>query len=205
MRPTTRRTLESSMRHRPPVTRDLRQRQLPTVPSHAVPTGECQSDPPSLLRDIRCSRPTGQPLNRASPLTYCSMSELLGDRGVLDVVLGRVLVGETVHDVHPVAGGVVDLDERRPRVGQRVRGEARLDGALRLAGPAVDALLRIDDEDPVRLVDAVHRTDIDAGLVFDVDTRLGDDVRHSGNPSEAVTPRASAPRRALGRAPRAPT
>src|SRR5438132_2224063 len=53
MRPTTRRTLESSMRHRPPVTRDLRPRQLPTVTSHAVPTGECQSDPHS--------RPSGTP------------------------------------------------------------------------------------------------------------------------------------------------
>ena len=69
MRPTTRRTLEGSMRHQPrPVTRDLRPRQLPTVPSHAVPTGECQSDPPSLLRTIRCSRPRGQPIDRASPL-----------------------------------------------------------------------------------------------------------------------------------------
>ncbi len=68
MRPTTRRTLESSMRHRPPVTRDLRQRQLPTVTSHAVPTGECQSDPPSLLQALRCSRPRGQPIHQASPL-----------------------------------------------------------------------------------------------------------------------------------------
>ena len=51
-----------------PVTRVLRPRQLPTVPSHAVPTRECQSDPPSLLRTIRCSRPRGQPTDRASPL-----------------------------------------------------------------------------------------------------------------------------------------
>jgi transposase len=57
-----------SMRHRPPVTRDPRQRQLPTVPGHAVPTRECQSDPPSLLRTLRCSRPRGQPIDRASPL-----------------------------------------------------------------------------------------------------------------------------------------
>src|SRR5207248_2491516 len=62
MRPTTRRTLEASMRHRPPVIRDPRPRQLPTVTSHAVPTGEYQSDPPSLPRTIRCSRPRGQPL-----------------------------------------------------------------------------------------------------------------------------------------------
>src|SRR5439155_12301768 len=68
MRPTTRRTLESSMRHRLTVTRDPRPRQLPTVTSHAVPTGECQSDPPSLLRTLRCSRPRGQPTDRATPL-----------------------------------------------------------------------------------------------------------------------------------------
>src|SRR5207249_11967863 len=68
MRPTTRRTLAGSMRHPQRVTRDLRQRQLPTVPSHAVPTRECQSDPPSLLRTLRCSRPRGQPIYRASPL-----------------------------------------------------------------------------------------------------------------------------------------
>ena len=51
-----------------PATRDLRPRQLPTVTSHAVPTGECQSDPPSLHRAIRCSRPRGQPTSRAAPL-----------------------------------------------------------------------------------------------------------------------------------------
>src|SRR5438093_10348843 len=68
MRPTTRRTLESSMRHRPPVTRELRRRQLPTVTSHAVPTGDCQSDPPSPLRTRRCSRSIGSPSTRASPL-----------------------------------------------------------------------------------------------------------------------------------------
>jgi hypothetical protein len=68
MRPTTRRTLAGSMRHPHRVTRDLRRRQLPTVTSHAVPTRECQSDPPSLPRAVRCSRPRGQPLDRASPL-----------------------------------------------------------------------------------------------------------------------------------------
>ena len=81
-------------------------------------------------------------------------------------------------DVHPVAVGVVDLDERLPLVGQRVLREDRLDGALRLAGAAVDALLGVDHEHPAGLVDAVHGADVDAGLVFDVDAGLGDDVRH---------------------------
>jgi hypothetical protein len=97
MRPTTRRTLESSLRHQP-VTRDLRPRQLPTVTSHAVPTGECQSDPPSLLRTIRCSRPRGQPNSRASPLTFCSMSEPLV--ASLDERVGEA-GGARVHAVVP--------------------------------------------------------------------------------------------------------
>jgi hypothetical protein len=68
MRPTTRRTLEASMRHPQRTTRDARARQLPTVPPHAVPTRECQSDPPSLPQAIRCSRKTRKPTDRASPL-----------------------------------------------------------------------------------------------------------------------------------------
>ena len=82
MRPTTRRTLEASMRHRP-VTRDARPRQLPTAPSHAVPTGECQSDPPSLPRAIRCSRSRATPSTRAGPL-----DRLLHVRGRVGSPLG---------------------------------------------------------------------------------------------------------------------
>src|SRR5262249_62289601 len=51
---------------------------------------------------------------------------------------------------------------------------------------AVDALLGIDHEDAVRLVDAVDRTDVDAGTIFDVDAGLGDDVGHGANPTEAL-------------------
>ena len=50
--------------------RDARASQLPTVPSHAVPTRECQSDPPSLSRAVRCSRPQGQPPSRGPPLDF---------------------------------------------------------------------------------------------------------------------------------------
>jgi len=67
------------MRHRPtPATRDARARQLPTVTSHAVPTRECQSDPPSPSRAIRCSQPRGQPTGRDPPLDV-----LLHVRGVM--------------------------------------------------------------------------------------------------------------------------
>src|ERR1700691_2508261 len=60
-----------------PATRDARPRQLPTDTSHAAPTRECQSDPPSLPRDAR--HPTLETLNANTrgTLTFCSMS---GDR-----------------------------------------------------------------------------------------------------------------------------
>src|SRR5262249_5643811 len=97
---------------------------------------------------------------------------------VLNVELDGVLVHERVHRLHAAGERVVDLHERLPLLRQRVLGEDRLDRALRLAGAAVDALLRVDDEHPVELVDAVDRADVDAGAVFDVDTGLGDDVGH---------------------------
>src|SRR5439155_16773922 len=43
---------------------------------------------------------------------------------------------------------------------------------------AVYALLRVDDQDPLELVDAIDRADVDAREVFDVDAGLGDDVGH---------------------------
>src|SRR6185437_6338690 len=90
------------------------------------------------------------------------------------------LVGELVDHVRAVAVGVVDLHERLPLRRERVLREDRLDRALRLAGAAVDALLGVDHEDALELVDAVDRADVHAGEVFDVDAGLGDDVRHSG-------------------------
>ena len=103
----------------------------------------------------------------------------------MDVVLHGVLVDERV-DLLRIREGVVDLDEGVPLVRERVLGKDRLDRALRLAGPAVDALLRVDDEDPPELVDAVDRADIDARAVFDVDAGLGDDVRHARESSRGV-------------------
>jgi hypothetical protein len=48
-------------------TRDARPRQLPTDTSHAVPTRECQSDPPSLPRDARHPTPAHTAPPRAGP------------------------------------------------------------------------------------------------------------------------------------------
>ena len=63
--------------------------------------------------------------------------------------------------------------------------EDRLDRADRLAGTAVDALVGVDVEHPLALVDAVDRALVDAGPVLQVDARLGDDVGHRVPPGAA--------------------
>src|SRR4051794_26003368 len=108
------------------------------------------------------------------------VSRWLFQRRVLDVVLGGVRVRQLIHDIEALAVRVVDFHERLPLIGKRVFGENRLDRALRLARAAIDALLGIDHEDAVRLMDAVDGTDVDTGQVFDVNAGLGDDVRHRG-------------------------
>ena len=61
---------------------------------------------------------------------------------------------------------------------QRVFREDRLHWTFRFASTAIYALLGIDHEDSIGLMDAVDRADVHAGLVFDVDAGLGDDVGH---------------------------
>jgi hypothetical protein len=95
-------------------------------------------------------------------------------------VLDCVRISQRIHRFHAVAVGVVDLHERLPLRREGVLRKDRLDRAFRLAGTAVDALFGIDHEDPSGFVDAVNGADVDAGTVFDVDARLGDDVRHGG-------------------------
>src|SRR4029077_3935659 len=66
---------------------------------------------------------------------------------------------------------------------QRLLGEDRVDRAFRLAGAAVDALVRIDEELLIGAfveMDAIDRTDRHARDVEDVDAWLGDHIRHSG-------------------------
>ena len=77
---------------------------------------------------------------------------------------------------------VEELDVRLvvvlPLLGHVVLVEDRLDRADRLAGAAVDALVGVDVEHPLALVDAVDGALLDARLVQHVDARLGDDVGH---------------------------
>ena len=83
-----------------------------------------------------------------------------------------------------VPGGV-DGRVLRPLGRQRLLGEDRVHRAFRLAGAAVDALVRVDEQlaiDAFVVVDAVDRADGDARDVEHVDARLGDHVGHSGPP-----------------------
>jgi hypothetical protein len=60
----------------------------------------------------------------------------------------------------------------------------RLDGvhrAFRLAHPTIDALVGMDDEHVLALVEAVHGTDFDAIHVLALDADFSDDVRHQSH------------------------
>src|SRR5581483_3944405 len=58
-------------------------------------------------------------------------------------------------------------------------GLDRVDRALRLAHPAVDALVGVDDEHILTLVEAIDGTDLDAIGVLALDAVLVDDVGHA--------------------------
>jgi hypothetical protein len=76
------------------------------------------------------------------------------------VLAAPPFLDEAVDDTQTFTVGVVNADEGLPPPGQRVLGEDGFDGTLGLAGCAVDALLRVDDEDAVRFVDTVDRAHI---------------------------------------------
>src|SRR5438552_19023482 len=77
---------------------------------------------------------------------------------------------------------LVELDEVLPLLGSLVLGEDRLHRAHGLARAAVYALVGMDVEHRLTLVDAVDRAHLHACLVFYVDARLRDYVRHGGLP-----------------------
>ena len=78
---------------------------------------------------------------------------------------------------------LVFIDVARPLgryVGVR---KDRLNGALGLAGPAIDALVWVNVELIFTVINAVDRTNLDAAGVLGPDTRLDNDVGHVPNES----------------------
>ena len=142
----------------------------------------------------------------------------LGGRRLRRGLGGRRLGGRSLRGRRG-AGAAFDLRARGGAVGEPElvdRGEVRLvgghvglfedggHGAGRLASAAVDAGDRVDVEYPVRtlfVVDAVDRADLDAGLVLDVDARLGDDERHRARLPPPRAPRPRGLRRNRSRGP----
>src|SRR6478735_1996616 len=109
-----------------------------------------------------------------------------GDEGVVlreDARLGGAAGRADVVEELDV-GRVVVL----PLVGQVVLVVDGLDGTLRLARTAVHALVRVDVQRPLALVDAVHGALVDAGAVLDIDAGERDDVGHrTSAPREICT------------------
>src|ERR671932_1118113 len=80
-----------------------------------------------------------------------------------------------------VVGGLSDV--LLHILGDLILGVDRFDRALRLAGTAIDALFGVDQELIPAVVDAVHRTHLDAALVLRADAGLGYNVGHMDPPS----------------------
>jgi len=57
-----------------------------------------------------------------------------------------------------------------------------LNWADRLAGTTIHALIRLDVEHSVTFIDAIHWALFDAGLIFHIDTWLGNHICHEQPP-----------------------
>jgi hypothetical protein len=91
------------------VIRDLRPRQLPTFALHAVPTRECQFDPPSLLQAIRCSRQSIYQATPAAVAKTATRDETEEVRGLARAVLalgGAKELLEGLHGRHAFGSGL---------------------------------------------------------------------------------------------------
>src|SRR5256885_9768027 len=153
---------------------------------------------PSKLEQAARKRTKNQPparLRLASPLNRGANQEPLftfaGLRGeVLLELVGLVLVGVGVGRRRALARDVGPLDSElrvhlEPLLRLAVRvGDDRIRRALGLAHPAIDALVRMDDQHVVALIEPLDGADLDAVHVFALDAVFGDDVGHrSGSES----------------------
>src|SRR5215475_5806854 len=83
------------------------------------------------------------------------------------------LVGHVLPDFRKIS---VELEEvLQPRLGVRLD---RVDWAFGFAHAAIDALVRMDNEHVLALVEAIHRAHLDAVHVFALNATFDDDVSH---------------------------
>src|SRR5437870_5719112 len=93
---------------------------------------------------------------------------------------GLQLIDLDAGDVLVLEVDLVDVDELHLRGGHVLLRKNRVDRTGIDTGAAVDALVGVDVHHAVLvgLVDAVHRANLDAGLVLEVDAGLRDDIGH---------------------------
>src|SRR4030095_10538960 len=93
------------------------------------------------------------------------------------IFVGVFGIGLLARDVGPVRGVLpIDLE---PLLGHRLAvRDDRLDGAFRLAHPAIDAFVGVDDQHVLAFVEAIHRAHFDAIHVLAADAGFSDDVGH---------------------------
>src|SRR5215218_5718814 len=174
-------------------------RSSPTAPAATTPSSTHRSrHRPALLSTRHLPRRAGPwtaERPRAAPrsLRWSRSAHVGSWAGLLAV--GDLIVGDELGVAHlgadlgePAgrAEGVGSLGEEGrvgggevlPLGGHVVLVEDGLDRADGLAGAAVHALVGVDVEHAVALVDAVDRTLLDARLVLHVNAGLGDDVGH---------------------------
>src|SRR5665647_1282391 len=113
---------------------------------------------------------------KPTPLLVVRLGRQRGDE--------RVVEGDLAHLGRHTRGaeGLEELHVRvvvlAPLFGEVLLVVDRLHGADRLAGPAVHALVGVNVQGTLALVDAVHGTLVHAGLVLQVHTRQCDDIGH---------------------------
>src|SRR4029077_16393719 len=127
----------------------------------------------SAFRAYGASRSQGNGGKRSASVvgTCLVLPALRRQRGHDRVVLGDLAqLGGAARGAEVLEELHVGLVEVLPLLRCVVLVEDRLDRADRLAGAAVDALVRVDVERALALVDAVDRALLDAGLVLHIHT-----------------------------------
>ena len=107
------------------------------------------------------------------------------------------MLGEFVRDALPLVGvgrrlalagnigpgfGIFPIDPQPALHARLGVGFDGFRGAFRLADPAIDAFVWVDDEEVLAFVEAVDRADLHTVHVFALDAGIDDDIGHEKTP-----------------------